>query len=92
MTRIVEPFIQDLRQQVLKMGRMAEAIVAKSMASVFDHNASLASEVPKDDLEIYRADVIIDEMVLRALALLDLRCRCQQGELPSGGAMASVRS
>ena len=69
MTRIVEPFIQDLRQQVLKMGRMAEAIVAKSMASVFDHNASLASEVPKDDLEIDRADVIIDEMVLRALAL-----------------------
>ncbi len=69
MTRIVEPFIRDLRQQVLKMGRMAEAIVAKSMASVFDHNASLASEVPKDDLEIDRADVIIDEMVLRALAL-----------------------
>ena len=69
MTRIVEPFIRDLRQQVLKMGRMAEAIVAKSMASVFDHNASLALEVPKDDLEIDRADVIIDEMVLRALAL-----------------------
>lgn len=69
MTRTVEPFIQDLRQRVLKMGRLAEAIVAKSMTAVFNHEISLAEEVRQDDLEIDRADVSIDEAVLRALAL-----------------------
>ncbi len=69
MTRIVEPFIQDLREKVLQMGRLSEEILEKSMRAVFDRDRELADEIGKDDLEIDRFDLLIDESVLRALAL-----------------------
>lgn len=69
MTRIVEPFIQDLRQKVLEMGRLSESIVEKSMRAVFDRDPQLALEIANDDLQIDRLDVSIDDAVLRALAL-----------------------
>jgi phosphate transport system protein len=69
MTRRLDPFLEDLRQTVLRMGSLAEAILAKSLRSVWERNAVLAAEVKHDDLEIDRIDVAIDEGVLRALAL-----------------------
>jgi phosphate transport system protein len=69
MTRIVEPFIQDLRQKILQMGGLSEEILKKSMRAVFDRNRELALEVGADDIEIDRFDISIDEAVLRALAL-----------------------
>lgn len=69
MTRIVDPVIQDLRQNVLDMGRKSEEIIAKALRAIFDRDAALAYEVNADDLEIDRLDVTIDEKVLRALAL-----------------------
>lgn len=69
MTRIVEPFIQDLRQKVLQMGGLSEEILKKSMRAVFDRDCDVALEVAADDLDIDRFDLLIDEAVLRALAL-----------------------
>ena len=69
MTRIVDPVLEELRQTVLRMGSLAEAILAKAMRAVRERDAGLAGEVQEDDLEIDRIDVALDEEVTRALAL-----------------------
>jgi phosphate transport system protein len=51
------------------MGGRAEAILDKAMRSVWERDATLASEVAEDDIEIDRLDVEIDALVLKALAL-----------------------
>ncbi len=63
------PGAADLREMILRMGAMAEAILDKSLRCVRERDADLAAEVQQDDLEIDRIDVAIDEGVLRALAL-----------------------
>ena len=68
MTRIVDPVLSDLRQKILRMGSLAEAILEKSIEAVWKKDAALAREVKIDDLEIDRMDLAIDEAVLRALA------------------------
>ena len=69
MTRAVEPVLQGLRDTLLRMGSRAEAILDKAVQSVIDRDADLARQVERDDLEIDRLDVQIDEAVLLALAL-----------------------
>jgi phosphate transport system protein len=69
MTRAVEPVLQGLRETLLRMGSRAEAILDKAVQSVIDRDADLARQVERDDLEIDRLDVQIDEAVLLALAL-----------------------
>lgn len=61
--------LDPLRQQVLRMGHLSEAILEKALQSVWDRNAELASEVAEDDLPIDRLDVEIDRGVLELLAL-----------------------
>ena len=68
MTRIVDPVLEELRQSVLRMGSLAEAILAKALRAVWERDAALAAEVHHDDLEIDRIDVALDEEVTRALA------------------------
>ncbi len=68
MTRIVDPVLADLRQQILRMGSLAEAILEKSLHAVYKRDPALAREVKIDDLEIDRLDLAVDEAVLRALA------------------------
>jgi len=68
LTRIVDPVLNDLRQKILKMGSLAEAILEKSLQAVWKRDAGLAREVKIDDLEIDRLDLAVDEAVLRALA------------------------
>jgi len=69
MTRIFDPVLEDLRELLLRMGSLAEAILDKAIRAVWERRADLAHEVRIDDLEIDRLDVEIDEAVLRALAL-----------------------
>src|SRR5690606_11651492 len=69
MTRTVEPFLVEVNDLVLRMGGCAEAILAKSLRALFERDARLADEVQRDDLEIDRLDVAVDEAVLRGLAL-----------------------
>jgi phosphate transport system protein len=65
----VDPLLEELRQTVLRMGSLAEAILAKALRAVWERDAGMAAEVQDDDLEIDRIDVTLDEEVTRALAL-----------------------
>jgi phosphate transport system protein len=69
MPRTIDPILSTLREMALRMGSLAEAILAKALRAVWERDASLAREVVIDDLEIDRLDLAIDESVLRALAL-----------------------
>jgi len=59
----------ELRQRILKMGALAEGILAKALCVVRDRAYALAGEVQIDDLEIDRLDIELDDEILRALAL-----------------------
>jgi phosphate transport system protein len=67
--RTVDPYLDDLRESVLRMGSLCEAILAKAMKAVWERNAELAQQVREDDLEIDRLDLRIDEEVTQVLAL-----------------------
>jgi phosphate transport system protein len=67
--RILDPLMTELREQVLRMGSLSESILSKALRAAWDRRADLAREVAADDLEIDRLDLVIDEGVLRALAL-----------------------
>jgi phosphate transport system protein len=65
----VDRDIDTLRETILRMAQLAEAILDKSLAAVWERSPALASEVMQDDVEIDRLDVEIDGAVLRILAL-----------------------
>lgn len=65
----VERKLEPLRQQVLRMGHMAEAILEKALKSVWQRDSRLAIEVASDDLPIDRLDVDLDRTTLEFLAL-----------------------
>ena len=69
MPRVVDPMLRDLRETALRMGSRAEAILDKALRAVVERNAQLAREVDRDDVEIDRLDVQIDDKVLKLLAL-----------------------
>jgi phosphate transport system protein len=66
--RVVDPVLQELRESLLRMGGLAEAILEKSLTAVWKRDRVAASQVKVDDLEIDRLDLVIDEAVLRILA------------------------
>ena len=45
MTRVVDPALSTLRQQLLRMGSLAEAILEKSLQSLWRRDVALAREV-----------------------------------------------
>jgi phosphate transport system protein len=61
--------LESLRQQVLRIGHLAEAILEKALRSGREGDAGLARAVADDDLPIDRLDVEIDRSVLELLAL-----------------------
>lgn len=69
MSRVFDVVIEQLRADLFRMGGLSEAILEKALRAVWERNGQLAEEVAKDDLEIDRLDVRIDEGVLKALAL-----------------------
>jgi phosphate transport system protein len=66
---IVEKKLAALREKLLRMGGLAEAILDKSLRALSERDADLAREVAGDDLAIDRLDVEIDRSVLELLAL-----------------------
>ena len=66
---VVEKRLAPLREQLLRMGGLAEAILKKSLRALTDRDPELAREVAGDDLNIDRMDVEIDRAVLELLAL-----------------------
>jgi phosphate transport system protein len=66
--RVVDPVLQELREKLLRMGSLAEAILEKALLAVWKRDRAAAREVQIDDLEIDRLDLAIDEAVLRILA------------------------
>jgi phosphate transport system protein len=68
MTRPVDPALTALREQLLRMASLAEAILDKSLQSLWRRDVALAREVKIDDLDVDRLDIAIDDMVLRVLA------------------------
>ena len=68
MTRPLEHPLTALRDQLLRMGSLAEAILEKSLQSLWHRDPVLAREVKLDDLEIDRLDISVDDQVLRILA------------------------
>jgi len=64
-----EATIEGLRELVLRMGALAEAIFAKALRVVHERDGRLAGEVQRDDLALDKLDIEIDDAVLRALAL-----------------------
>lgn len=69
MIRHFDSVIGDLRKDVFQMGGFCESILDKALRAVADGDRELAASVARDDLEIDRLDVEIDEGVLKALAL-----------------------
>jgi phosphate transport system protein len=69
MTRPFDAVMDGLREDLFRMGGRCEAILEKSLRSVWERDTMLAAEVKVDDLEIDRLDVAIDAGVLKALAL-----------------------
>jgi phosphate transport system protein len=69
MTRPLDRDISGLRELLLRMGSRAEAILDKALRAAFGRDPGLADEVARDDLEIDRLDLAVDEAVLRELAL-----------------------
>jgi phosphate transport system protein len=59
----------ELRLTVLRMGALAEAILAKANRVVRERSYDLGREVDADDVEIDRLDVEVDSGVLGALAM-----------------------
>ena len=57
MTRIVDRDLESLREQALRMGSLAEAILSKSLRALAERDPVLCDEVQADDLEIDRIDV-----------------------------------
>jgi phosphate transport system protein len=64
-----ESMIDGLRELILRMGALAEAILAKALRCVAERDREVGAAVQRDDLEIDRLDVAIDDAILRALAL-----------------------
>jgi phosphate transport system protein len=68
MTTLREERLSELRELVLRMGTLAEAILGKALRAVYERREDLANQLAADDLEIDRLDVAIDDHVLEFLA------------------------
>ena len=66
---LVEKKVGALREKLLRMGGLAEAILDKSLRALAARDRALALSVAEDDLAIDRLDVEIDRGVLELLAL-----------------------
>ena len=69
MERHFERELEALKEQLLRMGGHAEAIILKAVDSLRRRDATLAREVLADDKLIDRLELDIDDRCLRLLAL-----------------------
>lgn len=68
MSRLVDSHLAELREQVLRMAGLAEAILEKALNALWRYDTKLAREVREDDRAIDALDVQIDELVLQLFA------------------------
>jgi phosphate transport system protein len=69
MEHVTERNLTELRSLAIRMGSLAEGILAEALRASWEGNDLLAQEVRRDDLDIDRLDVEIDEAILHLLAL-----------------------
>lgn len=69
MERRADRELSKLRALAIRMGALSEALLSKALGSAWECSGKIAREVSHDDLEIDRLDVMIDEAILRMLAL-----------------------
>ena len=69
MERHFERELEALKEQLLRMGGLAEAVVLKAVDALRRRDATLAREVLSDDKLIDRLELDIDDRCLRLLAL-----------------------
>lgn len=79
MESVTDRDLDQLRALAIRMGGLAQAILAKALRAVWNCDSAIAIEVKSDDIEIDRLDVEIDAAIMRLLALRapvarDLRC------------------
>jgi len=61
--------LEDLKQNLLRMAKLAEIAVSKSLISVMERNSELARDVIIDDINLNRMELAIDDQGLKLLAL-----------------------
>ncbi|MBW1884744.1 MAG: phosphate signaling complex protein PhoU [Deltaproteobacteria bacterium] len=69
MERVTDRDLDHLRALAIRMGGLAQAILAKALSAVWNCDPELAAQVKVDDIEIDRLDVEIDDAIMRLLAL-----------------------
>jgi phosphate transport system protein len=62
------PGTRDLRQNALRMGALAEAILGRAIRALRERDLELAQRIDADDLEIDRLELELDEAILKELA------------------------
>ena len=60
--------LESVRADLLRMGGLVEAQLQKSLAALADEDSALAADVVRDDAQVNRLEVEIDEACLRILA------------------------
>jgi len=66
---MLDAALDEVHALVLRMAAACEAIVDKALRAFDERDVAMADEVQRDDLEIDRLDIDVDEAVLHALAL-----------------------
>jgi phosphate transport system protein len=69
MERVTDRDLEDLRALAIRMGGLAQSILAKALDGIWNADAASARDVKTDDIEIDRLDVEIDDAIVRLLAL-----------------------
>jgi len=66
--RDYERELEDLRDGLIRMGGRVEKMLHDSFSALVERDAALAERVIKDDLDVDRDEIAIDQMCLRVLA------------------------
>src|SRR3970282_1957785 len=69
MTRAVEAELQQLRQQLLAMGGLAETMIQESVRSLVERNADLAHMVFRYEEEMDQRCIALDDRSFKLIAL-----------------------
>ena len=75
-----ESTIDALREQTLRMGALAEAILAKALRCVVERDRALGEAVQRDDLAIDQLDVAIDDGRVNVRLLGGDRRSCEKAK------------
>ncbi|MGA7578838.1 MAG: phosphate signaling complex protein PhoU [Desulfobaccales bacterium] len=69
MARQFDQELEQIKQDLLKMGNMAETAVEKSILSVTTRNSEMARDVVIEDITLNRMELAVEEQAFRLLAL-----------------------